>query len=99
MDGKRTINDDSIDRIDLGLSSHLTTNTPSFFLCFGCFQNGKPAAAVAAAAGGSGVRFEIKKWNAVAMWSWDICADTVRFLRASISLSLSLGQTTIIFFF
>jgi len=22
-------------------------------------------------------RFEIKKWNAVAMWSWDICADTV----------------------
>jgi hypothetical protein len=23
-------------------------------------------------------RFEIKKWNAVAMWSWDICADTVR---------------------
>jgi len=24
-------------------------------------------------------RFEIKKWNAVAMWSWDICADTVRF--------------------
>lgn len=26
----------------------------------------------------SGPRFEIKKWNAVAMWSWDICADTVR---------------------
>lgn len=24
-------------------------------------------------------RFEIKKWNAVAMWSWDICADTVRY--------------------
>lgn len=23
-------------------------------------------------------RFEIKKWNAVAMWSWDICIDTVR---------------------
>ena len=22
-------------------------------------------------------RFEVKKWNAVAMWSWDICADTV----------------------
>jgi len=20
-------------------------------------------------------RFEIKKWNAVAMWSWDICAE------------------------
>ena len=27
--------------------------------------------------GGDGPRFEIKKWNAVAMWSWDICADTV----------------------
>ena len=26
----------------------------------------------------SSPRFEIKKWNAVAMWSWDICADTVR---------------------
>jgi hypothetical protein len=24
-------------------------------------------------------KFEIKKWNAVAMWSWDICADTVSF--------------------
>lgn len=23
------------------------------------------------------VKFEIKKWNAVAMWSWDINADTV----------------------
>jgi hypothetical protein len=22
-------------------------------------------------------RFEIKKWNSIAMWSWDICADTV----------------------
>ena len=21
-------------------------------------------------------RFEIKKWNAVTMWAWDICADT-----------------------
>ena len=24
----------------------------------------------------SGKRFEIKKWNAVAMWSWKICTDT-----------------------
>ena len=37
----------------------------------------KPAAKPAAAASGSAPRFEIKKWNAVAMWSWDICADTV----------------------
>ena len=22
-------------------------------------------------------RFEIKKWNAVCMWSWDICASSV----------------------
>lgn len=33
----------------------------------------------AAAANSSVPRFEIKKWNAVAMWSWDICADTVRY--------------------
>jgi hypothetical protein len=31
-----------------------------------------------AAKDGNAPRFEIKKWNAVAMWSWDICADTVR---------------------
>ena len=37
-------------------------------------QQAKPAAKPAAAP----PRFEIKKWNAVAMWSWDICADTVR---------------------
>ena len=29
------------------------------------------------AASANAPRFEIKKWNAVAMWSWDICADTV----------------------
>ena len=34
----------------------------------------KPAAKPAT---GAPPRFEIKKWNAVAMWSWDICADTV----------------------
>jgi hypothetical protein len=38
------------------------------------FQASKPAAKPAA---GAAPRFEIKKWNAVAMWSWDICADTV----------------------
>ena len=35
------------------------------------------AAAPAAKSTGAAPRFEIKKWNAVAMWSWDICADTV----------------------
>ena len=31
--------------------------------------------------GGSGKRFEIKKWNAVAMWSWAICTDTCAICR------------------
>ena len=26
-------------------------------------------------------RFEIKKWNAVAMWSWEICTDTCAICR------------------
>lgn len=26
-------------------------------------------------------RFEIKKWNAVAMWSWAICTDTCAICR------------------
>jgi RING-box protein 1 len=33
--------------------------------------------ATASSTGGAAPRFEIKKWNAVAMWSWDICADSV----------------------
>jgi RING-box protein 1 len=36
-------------------------------------------------AGGSAVRFEIKKWNAVTMWSWDICADTCAICRNSLN--------------
>ena len=28
-----------------------------------------------------GKRFEIKKWNAVAMWSWAICTDTCAICR------------------
>jgi RING-box protein 1 len=35
--------------------------------------------------GGAAVRFEIKKWNAVAMWSWDICADTCAICRNSLN--------------
>lgn len=33
----------------------------------------------------SGPRFELKKWNAVAMWSWDICADTCAICRNSLN--------------
>lgn len=29
----------------------------------------------------NGKRFEIKKWNAVAMWSWAICTDTCAICR------------------
>ena len=35
----------------------------------------------AAAAPANGKRFEIKKWNAVAMWSWAICTDTCAICR------------------
>jgi RING-box protein 1 len=31
--------------------------------------------------GKAGKRFEIKKWNAVAMWSWAICTDTCAICR------------------
>jgi RING-box protein 1 len=33
----------------------------------------------------AGPRFEIKKWNAVTMWSWDICADTCAICRNSLN--------------
>jgi hypothetical protein len=33
----------------------------------------------------SAMRFEIKKWNAVTMWSWDICADTCAICRNSLN--------------
>lgn len=29
----------------------------------------------------TGKRFEVKKWNAVAMWSWAICTDTCAICR------------------
>lgn len=41
------------------------------------YQKGKSEAKPAAKPAGANPKFEIKKWNAVAMWSWDICADTV----------------------
>jgi RING-box protein 1 len=34
---------------------------------------------------GGAMRFEIKKWNAVTMWSWDICADTCAICRNSLN--------------
>jgi RING-box protein 1 len=34
---------------------------------------------------GTAPRFEIKKWNAVTMWSWDICADTCAICRNSLN--------------
>ena len=46
---------------------------------------GKAKAGGAAAPPGStaaaGPRFEVKKWNAVAMWSWAICTDTCAICR------------------
>mmetsp|Transcript_30144 Transcript_30144/g.71722 ORF Transcript_30144/g.71722 Transcript_30144/m.71722 type:complete len:133 (+) Transcript_30144:54-452(+) len=30
-------------------------------------------------------KFDIKKWNAVAMWSWDVCADSCAICRNSIT--------------
>ena len=59
------------------LSVLLTRNNSCFLLLHwqedAAEETSKPAAKDANAP-----RFEIKKWNAVAMWSWDICADTVR---------------------
>lgn len=43
------------------------------------------SANVAATSSGAGVRFEIKKWNAVTMWAWDICADTCAICRNSLN--------------
>ena len=40
-----------------------------------------PSTEKAAAKPSNGKRFEIKKWNAVAMWSWAICTDTCAICR------------------
>jgi RING-box protein 1 len=39
------------------------------------------AGGAAATASTAGPRFEVKKWNAVAMWSWAICTDTCAICR------------------
>mmetsp|Transcript_86360 Transcript_86360/g.175495 ORF Transcript_86360/g.175495 Transcript_86360/m.175495 type:complete len:132 (-) Transcript_86360:1264-1659(-) len=44
-----------------------------------------PTKPVVKAASANAPRFEIKKWNAVAMWSWDICADTCAICRNSLN--------------
>jgi len=46
---------------------------------------GSSSAAGGASGSSSGPRFELKKWNAVAMWSWDICADTCAICRNSLN--------------
>lgn len=51
-------------------------------------EEGKMASSSSAIAtkGGAAVpRFEIKKWNAVAMWSWDSCAEHCAICRNSIN--------------
>ncbi|CAL5225552.1 g8386 [Coccomyxa viridis] len=40
-----------------------------------------PSTGKAVAKPSTGKRFEIKKWNAVAMWSWAICTDTCAICR------------------
>ncbi len=40
-----------------------------------------PSTGKAVAKPTTGKRFEIKKWNAVAMWSWAICTDTCAICR------------------
>ena len=37
--------------------------------------------AAASAGGVVGKRFEVKKWNAVALWSWDIIVDNCAICR------------------
>jgi hypothetical protein len=48
-------------------------------------EGSSAATAVNTAASAPAIRFEIKKWNAVAMWSWDICADTCAICRNSLN--------------
>ena len=47
----------------------------------------------------SGKRFEIKKWNAVAMWSWAICTDTCAICRNNLyepSIEYQVSQATLL---
>lgn len=44
-------------------------------------EDGVAGGAGSSKSGALGKRFEIKKWNAVAMWSWAICTDTCAICR------------------
>lgn len=46
---------------------------------------GDDTAGAVGSSGSNTVRFEIKKWNAVTMWSWDICTDTCAICRNSLN--------------
>eukprot|EP01038_Epipyxis_sp_PR26KG_P014065 gene14065-18868_t len=48
-------------------------------------EDAKDSSATVKESQSSGMRFEIKKWNAVTMWSWDICADTCAICRNSLN--------------
>ncbi len=45
----------------------------------------RPTSSSSSSGAGGGMRFEVKKWSAVAMWSWDICADTCAICRNSLN--------------
>ena len=57
-----------------------------------------PKGAAAEAAGDNKKRFEVKKWNAVALWAWDIVVDNCAICRNHImdlcKLSTSSGLNT-----
>ena len=48
-------------------------------------QSSATAAGASTGASNNLVRFEIKKWNAVTMWSWDICSDICAICRNSLN--------------
>jgi len=48
-------------------------------------ESANTASAAASSSSANPVRFEIKKWNAVTMWAWDICADTCAICRNSLN--------------
>mmetsp|Transcript_24986 Transcript_24986/g.38102 ORF Transcript_24986/g.38102 Transcript_24986/m.38102 type:complete len:144 (-) Transcript_24986:474-905(-) len=69
---------EDVEMSDAASATTSTTTTPN--------EDSKPAAASKKPPSKKAPpRFEIKKWNAVAMWSWDICADTCAICRNSLN--------------
>mmetsp|Transcript_2740 Transcript_2740/g.4242 ORF Transcript_2740/g.4242 Transcript_2740/m.4242 type:complete len:144 (-) Transcript_2740:478-909(-) len=69
---------EDVEMSDAAAATTSTTTTPN--------EDSKPAAASKKPPSKKAPpRFEIKKWNAVAMWSWDICADTCAICRNSLN--------------